>query len=241
MITVSSTFKHFSQRGKHFSNLEKLTLKCKCFHGFPAPVRPLQFIQTSVLGLGGGAQLSLDTRRGNSKKKRLGATDLPHHHLNAWIGRILYASVCRQGEIMSHQFKQLQTRPCLGRYRKRYLWWNSSAFFDCARVVVATKQAVQKSKPRYFVRIGREWEAGIPRDRPEFSHWTSNARSNNIDSQGPYIWGSFWLLVWGGGRVQMFVRWTHNKTHAPCEAWTHDLQIMRLTRCLLRQRGPKSR
>ena len=27
------------------------------------------------------------------------------------------------------------------------------------------------------------------------------------------------------------------KTRAPCEARTHDLQIMRLTRCLLRQRG----
>ena len=27
------------------------------------------------------------------------------------------------------------------------------------------------------------------------------------------------------------------KTAAPCEARTHDLQIMRLTRCLLRQRG----
>ena len=27
------------------------------------------------------------------------------------------------------------------------------------------------------------------------------------------------------------------KTPAPCEDWTHDLQIMRLTRCLLRQRG----
>ena len=31
------------------------------------------------------------------------------------------------------------------------------------------------------------------------------------------------------------------KSHAPCEGWTHDLQIMRLTRCLLRQRGPQYR
>ena len=48
---------------------------------------------------------------------------------------------------------------------------------------------------------------------------------------------SLWWTLWTMCLAHCVVMPSDFKTPAPCEARTHDLQIMRLTRCLLRQRG----
>ena len=53
-----------------------------------------------------------------------------------------------------------------------------------------------------------------------------------------YVFPCFiWYIICVLRRSSMYNHFENTKDYAPCEARTHDLQIMRLTRCLLRQRG----